>query len=251
MQDGTVSRSLPSVSLVAATCVLAWLETGSIDASDWLFVRDFRGPPARARLPLGLGGSAESACGCRPRSPRRLCSAGRRSRPPGRPCLRSHATTRSSRSSTSPRPRPRCSPFVRASKASSSPGPSAFGTGGAWRSRPPSRLGLDRLPTYFVGDGRLAWPITYPNAAGGDVPGRALARPGAGGGAAAAGRRPRARARSCGRGPSRLADDPEQGRRSRARGLRGDRVRGRAEPPTTAGADRDRGCAGRAPSSSR
>jgi O-Antigen ligase len=35
-QDGSGVRSLPAVALVVASCLLAWVETGSIDASDWL-----------------------------------------------------------------------------------------------------------------------------------------------------------------------------------------------------------------------
>ncbi len=101
----------------------------------------------------------------------------------------------------------------------------AFGTGRAG-GRDRAR-GSARTPaTYFVGDGRLAWPITYPNAAAamflvGLWPALVLA---------AERRLPvvvrGARARSRGRDSRGLADDPEQGRRGRARGLRGRRVRG-------------------------
>jgi hypothetical protein len=36
MQDGFGVRSLPAVVIVVGSCLLAWVETGSIDASDWL-----------------------------------------------------------------------------------------------------------------------------------------------------------------------------------------------------------------------
>ena len=36
-----VVRSLPAVSLMVAACVMAWVETGSIDAADWLLYAIF------------------------------------------------------------------------------------------------------------------------------------------------------------------------------------------------------------------
>src|SRR4051794_36662210 len=41
VRDGAAARILPAVVLVAATCVLAWLETGSLAASDWLLYAIF------------------------------------------------------------------------------------------------------------------------------------------------------------------------------------------------------------------
>ena len=61
------ARSLPAVAVVASGCLLAWVETGSIDASDWLLyavlaalllaVVAFAGSPARppAAALVGLG----------------------------------------------------------------------------------------------------------------------------------------------------------------------------------------------------
>jgi O-antigen ligase len=163
MQDGTPSRSLPSVSLVAATCVLAWLETGSIDASDWLFYAIF------AALLLGLVFLSGSAV-----APSRLAvvSLG---------ALVAFAAWQAVSAAWSPLPSfarddALLTLFYVAAAATALftirsrveglivTGAVAFGTGAlAVATALAARLGSPA--TYFVGDGRLAWPITYPNAA--------------------------------------------------------------------------------------
>jgi O-antigen ligase len=163
MQDGTASRSLPSVSLVAATCVLAWLETGSIDASDWLFYAIF------AALLLGLVFVSGSAV-----APSRLAVA-------SLGALVAFAAWQAVSAAWSPLPAlarddALLTLFYVAAAATALftirsrleglivTGAVAFGTGAlAVATALAARLGSPA--TYFVGDGRLAWPITYPNAA--------------------------------------------------------------------------------------
>ena len=56
-KDGASARSLPSLVLVAATGVLAWTETGSIDAGDWLLYAIFAA--LLLALVLAVGVAAE------------------------------------------------------------------------------------------------------------------------------------------------------------------------------------------------
>ena len=157
-------RCLPAVALVVAACVLAWLETGSIAAGDWLLYAIF------SALLLAL-----------------VLAAGAALAPPRLAVLALFALV--------------CLAVWQAISAVWSPLPSlarddglltlfyagaaavalltvrsrferlvvtgavAFATGAlAVATALAARYGSDP-EEYFIGDGRLAWPITYPNAA--------------------------------------------------------------------------------------
>jgi O-antigen ligase/polysaccharide polymerase Wzy-like membrane protein len=163
-QDGVAGRSLPAVLLVVAACLLAWLETGSIDAADWLLYAIF------AALLLALVFISGSAI-----APSRLALV-------GLGALTGFAAWQAISSAWSPLPslarddalltlfyvaalsiglftiRTRLDGVIATCAVAAGTGTLAVATGVA------VRYGSDP-GRYLVGDGRLAWPITYPNAA--------------------------------------------------------------------------------------
>ena len=163
-QDGVAGRSLPAVLLVVAACLLAWLETGSIDAADWLLYAIF------AALLLALVFISGSAI-----APSRLALV-------GLGALTGFAAWQAISAAWSPLPslarddalltlfyvtalsiglftiRTRLDGVIATSAVAAGTGTLAVATGLA------VRYGSDP-GRYLVGDGRLAWPITYPNAA--------------------------------------------------------------------------------------
>jgi hypothetical protein len=163
-QNAGVVRSLPAVSLMVAACVMAWVETGSIDAADWLLYAIF------AALLLALVFVSGTAV-----APTRLAVA-------GLVALTGFAAWQAISAAWSPLPslarddalltlfyvvaaaialftvRSRLDGVIVTSAVAAGTGALAVATALA------ARFGSD-LGTYFVGDGRLAWPITYPNAA--------------------------------------------------------------------------------------
>ncbi|HEY7018493.1 MAG TPA: tetratricopeptide repeat protein [Gaiellaceae bacterium] len=163
MLDGAGARSLPAVVLLAATCVLAWAETGSIEASDWLLYAIF------AALLVALVLVAGS-----PSSPPRTVVV-------GISALLLLAAWQAISAAWSPLPSlarddalltvfyvaalaiaaltatGRLEGIVVTAATAAACGGLAVATAVAVRV-------ADVPGSYFVGDGRLAWPITYPNA---------------------------------------------------------------------------------------
>ena len=162
-QDGSGVRSLPAISLLAATCVLAWAETGSISASDWLLYAIF------AALLLGL----VLAFGT-PTAPHRAATA-------GLVALVLFAVWQAASAAWSPLPslarddglltlfyvaafavalltvRSRLDGALVTAAVAATGGGLAVATALAFRYG--AHPGV-----YFVDNGRLDWPITYPNA---------------------------------------------------------------------------------------
>ena len=173
------ARSLPAVAVVAGGCLLAWVETGSIDASDWLLYA------VLAALLLA----------------RRRRSRARPSRPPaarssGWALLVAFAGWQAVSIAWSALPSlarddALLTLFYAVVLAIGLSVRDAPSTGASW-SRP-SQPGVASLavataialrfgstPEGYFGDGRLAFPVTYTNGGGGDVPRRLVARARAG-----------------------------------------------------------------------
>jgi hypothetical protein len=162
MKDGAAARSLPAIFLLAATCVLAWSETGSIEARDWLLY------PIFAALLLAL-----------------ILAVGAASAPPpgalvGLAALVLLAVWQAASAGWSALPSlarddALLSLFYVAALAVAlltvrgagdglavTAAVAATGGGLALATALAVRYGSDPA-RYFVGDGRLAWPVTYPN----------------------------------------------------------------------------------------
>jgi O-antigen ligase len=160
--DESVARSLPAIALLVLTGVLAWTETGSIEARDWLFYAIL------ASLLLAV-----------------VLAAGVAVVPPraaivGLGALLLFAVWQSISIAWSPLPSLARDEALltlfyaavlavailtvrgRAEGLVVTAGVAALGGGLALATAIAVRFGNDPAP-YFVGDGRLAWPVTYPN----------------------------------------------------------------------------------------
>ena len=162
LKDGAAARSLPSLALIAATAVLAWTETGSIEAADWLLYAIF------AALLLALVLAAGAAV-----VPPRAALA-------GLAALLLLAIWQAISAAWSPLPSLArddalltlfyAAAFAvalltargRAEGLLVTAGVAAVGGGLALATAVAVRYGSSPAP-YFVADGRLAWPVTYPN----------------------------------------------------------------------------------------
>jgi O-antigen ligase len=160
--DGFAARSLPAIALLALTGVLAWTETGSIEARDWLLYAILAS--LLLAVVLAVGGAVVP-----PRAA--LVGLG---------ALLLFAVWQAISAAWSPLPSlarddALLTLFYAATLAVAlltvrgrgeglvvTAGVAALGGGLAVATAIAVRYGNDPAP-YFVGDGRLAWPVTYPN----------------------------------------------------------------------------------------
>ncbi|MFL5920685.1 MAG: O-antigen ligase family protein [Gaiellaceae bacterium] len=162
MRDAAAARSLPAVALLAATAVLAWAETGSIDAADWLLYAILAALLLALVLAVGVAAVPPRAA---------LVGLG---------ALVLLAVWQAISAAWSPLPSfarddALLTLFYVAAFAVALltvrghtegliviAAVAALGGGLAVATALAIRYGSDPS-TYFVGDGRLAWPVTYPN----------------------------------------------------------------------------------------
>ena len=162
-QDGSGVRSLPAIALLASTCVLAWAETGSISASDWLLYAIFAGLLLALVLAFGT-----------PTAPHPVATA-------GLAALVLFAAWQAASAAWSPLPSLArddalltlfyVAAFsialltVRGRLDGALVTGAVAATGGGLAVATALALRYGAHPgVYFVDDGRLDWPITYPNA---------------------------------------------------------------------------------------
>ncbi|HUH20895.1 MAG TPA: hypothetical protein VLZ09_03410, partial [Gaiellaceae bacterium] len=162
MTDGFAARSLPAIALLALTGVLAWTETGSIEARDWLLYAILASLLLAVVLAVGVALVPPRAA---------LVGLG---------ALLLLAVWQAISAAWSPLPSlarddALLTLFYAAALAVAlltvrgrgeglvvTAGVAALGGGLAVATAVAVRFGNDPAP-YFVGDGRLAWPVTYPN----------------------------------------------------------------------------------------
>src|SRR5262245_55570829 len=162
VKDEIVARSLPALALLALTGVLAWVETGSIDARDWLLYAILASLLLAVVLAVGVAVVPPRAA---------LAGLG---------ALLLLAVWQAISAAWSPLPslardEALLTLFYAAAFAVAlltvrgraeglvvTAGVAALGGGLAVATAIAVRYGNDPAP-YFVGDGRLAWPVTYPN----------------------------------------------------------------------------------------
>jgi O-antigen ligase len=160
--DGSAARSLPAIALLALTGVLAWTETGSIEARDWLLYAILALLLLALVLAVGV-----------PAVPPRAALV-------GLGALLLFAVWQAISAAWSPLPSlarddALLTLFYTAAFAVAlltvrgqaegllvTAGVAALGGGLAVATAIAVRYGNAPAP-YFVGDGRLAWPVTYPN----------------------------------------------------------------------------------------